>query len=326
MDLTSRERFIATFAGTSLCSPPLWGDGIREDVVADWASQGVCPDADWERALGIERFEVVQPDLRHADFSFTPVTDPEPAQTCPVDDLGRYPRDWDQQVVSFATRDFAVGLRVSRGLFLTFGVADWNSLAPLLIALHDEPETMSHRLREAAEFATRVLQRAYDSVKFDFVVFSEPIASNFAPVISPEMLRRVCGAAYEALLSQARKAGVSHVVFQTYGSTAPLIPAFKDLGGSILWSGESGVAGVSYPYIRNRYGGMLGLIGGIDSAILSLDENEMERCLELDVVPLLAQGRYLPLLDGRVRRGISFESYARYRHLLKDVVARACGP
>jgi len=326
VDLTSRERFVATFAGTSRCSPPLWGDGIRDDVVEDWASQGVCPDADWERTLGIERFEVVQPDLRHVDFSFTPVTNPEPVQTCPADDIRRYPRDWDQQVVSFSTRDFAVGLRVSRGLFLTFGVADWNSLAPLLIALHDEPETMSHRLREAAEFAMQVLQRAYDSVKFDFVVFSEPIASNCAPVISPEMLRGVCGAAYKVLLDQARKAGVSHVVFQTYGNTASLIPAFRDLGASIFWSGESGVAGVSYPRIRNRYGGALGLIGGIDSAILSLNENEMERRLELDVVPLLEQGRYLPLLDGRVRRGVSYQSYAKYRHLLKDVVARACGP
>jgi hypothetical protein len=43
------------------------------------------------------------------------------------------------------------------------------------------------------------------------------------------------------------------------------------------------------------------------------------REVENKVPPLLAQGGYVPLADGRVRKNIPFEKYTYYRQLLEKV-------
>ena len=50
----------------------------------------------------------------------------------------------------------------------------------------------------------------------------------------------------------------------------------------------------------------------------------MESAAELEkwVPPLLGDGGYIPLADGRVRKDMPFENYAYYRRLLKQVTPR----
>jgi hypothetical protein len=42
--------------------------------------------------------------------------------------------------------------------------------------------------------------------------------------------------------------------------------------------------------------------------------------LEGKVPPLLAEGGYVPLADGRVREDITFSDYSYYRQLLKEII------
>jgi hypothetical protein len=323
MGVTGRERFLAVMSGSGSVPPPLWGDGIREDVREEWQQEGIALDYDIDGELGIDRHDVVQPDIGHPTFALIPPRETTPSLISSADSLDRYPEDWGRQVERFRDRSYAVGLRVSRGLFLSCGVEDWRSLAPLLYEIKDAPDRIAARMSSASQFAAEVLETAYEEIGFDFVLFSEPIASNFAPVISSADLLAVCGEGYCLLGEQARSHGVTNVLFQTYGNTPTLLPAFLACGATAFWSGEVGPSGVSYPTIRERNGDGLGLIGGLDMSILTLDEAEMEHRVREFVLPLIENGRYLPLLDGRVRTGVPFRAYRNYRKLLARLIEDA---
>ena len=63
----------------------------------------------------------------------------------------------------------------------------------------------------------------------------------------------------------------------------------------------------------------LRLIGGIDLDVLREGKEAIRREVEQKVPPLLEQGGYVPLADGRVREDIPFENYVYYRELLERV-------
>jgi hypothetical protein len=68
-----------------------------------------------------------------------------------------------------------------------------------------------------------------------------------------------------------------------------------------------------------EYGKKLRLIGGIDLDVLRQDKEAIRVEVEEKVPPLLAQGGYVPLADGRVREDIPLENYLYYRELLQRV-------
>ncbi len=76
---------------------------------------------------------------------------------------------------------------------------------------------------------------------------------------------------------------------------------------------------MDYLRIRREYGPRLGLIGGLDGDVLRTTPAAIQREVEEKVVPLLEQGCYIPMADGRVRDDVPFENYAFYRRLLEEV-------
>ena len=77
---------------------------------------------------------------------------------------------------------------------------------------------------------------------------------------------------------------------------------------------------MDYQDIRAEHGADLGLIAGIDLDILRGNKQEIRRQIEARVSPLLVQGRYVPLADGRVREDIPYEHYVYYRRLLENMI------
>ncbi|MCP4903087.1 MAG: hypothetical protein GY906_39490, partial [bacterium] len=68
------------------------------------------------------------------------------------------------------------------------------------------------------------------------------------------------------------------------------------------------------------FGTDLRLIGGIDLDVLRQDRAAIRRELETKVPPLLAEGRYIPLADGRVRADMPFDNYLYYREFLARLI------
>ena len=319
--MTSRERFLRTLAGEPVDRPPLWEEGIREDVLAAWVEQGAPLDS-LRQEFDYDHRILIQPDISTPRFYVTPASK---ADDLPADTPERYPDNWSDLVKTCKDRDFPVGLRISRGLLLTLGVGEWRTLAPVLFACADEPERVAALMNDAARFAVSVLQRAFDEIVFDYVVFSEPIASNAGPVVGPWTFCAVCGDAYRRLVDCVRERDIKWIIFQTYGDARPLLPEALNIGCDVMWIGEQANTGIDYRRLRDSIGIDVGLIGGLENGLLLDDPGEMERTLRRIVPPLIAQGRYLPLLDGRVRDYVPFESYRTYRRTLLDIVADTCG-
>jgi hypothetical protein len=77
---------------------------------------------------------------------------------------------------------------------------------------------------------------------------------------------------------------------------------------------------MDYRHLRREFGHELRLIGGIDLDALREGKTAIRREIEEKVPPLLADGGYIPLADGRVREDVTFENYSYYRQLLKQVI------
>ena len=71
--------------------------------------------------------------------------------------------------------------------------------------------------------------------------------------------------------------------------------------------------------LRREFGRDLRLIGGIDLDVLRLDKEAIKREVHEKLPPLLAQGGFVPLADGRVRADVPLENYIYYRRLFEKV-------
>jgi hypothetical protein len=76
---------------------------------------------------------------------------------------------------------------------------------------------------------------------------------------------------------------------------------------------------MDYRDLRREFGRDLRLIGGVDLDVLRLDKESIKREVYEKVPPLLADGGFVPLADGRVRKDIPLENYLYYRRLFEEV-------
>jgi hypothetical protein len=80
---------------------------------------------------------------------------------------------------------------------------------------------------------------------------------------------------------------------------------------------------MDYKQIRQEFGKGLRLIGGIDSDTLRQNRQDIYREVMDIVPPLLEDGGFIPLADGRVREDVTFDNYTYYRKLLESVTNKS---
>jgi uroporphyrinogen decarboxylase len=327
--VNTRQRFLETLRYGQPDRFPYFDYTIREDVLACWHRQGLLPDADVESMFGLERWEIVGP---HSRVELDLRARPEFRGRLQTRDdwerlkghydpasPGRYPANWADLLVSWQQRDYPLGLIVWRGIFLPLQVGEWDTLTDLLYLFYDDPVLVEEMVTTLADFNLATLERALTEVEWDFVLFEEPVASNHAPVISPAHYRRFCLPHLKRIAERVQAAGVDLLVADSRGAIAPLIPVWLEAGLNTLWLGAVAASGLDYRQMRQRHGRDVRLIGGLDWRIMNRDRAAVKREVMGVVPPLLAQGGYIPFLDGRVRTGMSFANYAYYRQLLREL-------
>jgi hypothetical protein len=327
--MNTRQRFLETLRYGRPDRFPYLDYTIRDDVLATWGRDGLHSHRDVARRFELERLERVGP---HCDVELDLRARPEYEgrlrgradweRLCKCFDPGtpaRYPLDWVDRVQGWRERTHPLGLVVWRGLFLPLQVGDWATLTDLLYLLHDDPLLVEEMLASIAEFNLSVLERALREVDWDFALFEEPIAGNYGPVVSPAHYRRFCLPHMKRIADRVRAAGIDLLVADSQGAVGTLVPLWLEAGLNALWLGDVAASGLDYLELRRRYGRDLRLVGGIDIRVLSRDRSTVEHEVMRLVPPLLEQGGYIPLLDGRVRRAASFENYVRYRELLCEL-------
>lgn len=321
--MSSRRRFRETMCYGEPDRVPYFEEGIRPDVLHAWRAQGLAKDADLSRMFPSDRLERIQPDLNPIPewvARFTRITDLKKFQRS-LNLFGkiRLPGKWPQRMRARQSRDHVLMLYVHRGFFLTMGVRNWRTFSELMFMLTERPELVRERMRIQGEFSARLVERLLGRVKIDAAIFSEPIGGNDRPLISPKMYEEIVLTSYEPVLAVLRRFEVETIIFQTYANARILIPSILNRGFNCLWACEVNIEAMDYRSLRKEFGRDLRLIGGIDLDALRQSKAAIRREVEEKVPPLIADGGYVPLADGRVRADVPFENYAYYRRLLEKI-------
>lgn len=318
--MNNRERFTKTIHYDTPDRIPYFEEGIRAETLDAWREQGMPADFDPQAQFPSDGREEIKLDVDpHPYFKVWPSTMKE------LDSLGNYldptdprrlPKNWDAR--RLRNHDDVLMVRVHEGLFLSLGVGDGASFTRLMYQLADQPEFVRKYMRIQGAFAAALAERVLREVQFDAMVFSEPIGDNNGALISPRMYEDFVLPSYEPLLELARRYGVKTIICRTYANMKVLIPSLLKWGIDCLWACEVEQSVMNYPTLRREFGKDLKLIGGIDLDALREGKDAIRRAMD-EITPLVAEGGFIPLADGRVRPDVPYEHYAYYRKLLREI-------
>ena len=319
----SRGRFLEKMRYATPDRVLYFEEGIRESVLESWRAQGLPPDADLSKMFHTDLRVEIRPELSpHPKPDNWPTSQrdlPDFQKRLDPTDPHRIPPDWPEQVQQMKKQDSVRMLRVHRGFFQSMGVNDWRRFNELIFLLSDDPNFVRQAMMIQGEFAAKIAERVLADIEIDAAIFSDPIGGNHGPLISPRMYEEFVLKSYQPVLNVLKQNGVEVFIFRTYANARLLIPSILKWGINCLWACEVNIQAMDYIDLRRTYGRELRLIGGIDLDVLRSGKDAIRRELERIVPPLLADGGYVPLADGRVREDIPFENYAFYRHFLEQV-------
>lgn len=304
---------------------PYFEEGIRDEVLRAWRDQGLSTGVDLAAMFPSDRREEPEVDLHPipnlADWPRT-VSDLDLLRSrLDPEDPARLTPDWATHVKAGDDRDYVLMLEVHEGFFLSMGVYGWDRFAEVMRLTIEDPRFVHASLEAQGDFAARLAERLLREVTMDAVVFSEPIGGNDRPLISPRMYEEFVLRSYEPLLDVLRRHAVETVIFRTYANARILIPSILKWGFNCLWACEVNTQAMDYRSLRREFGRDLRLIGGIDLDALRSGRDAICREIVEKVPPLLAEGGYVPLADGRIRADVPFEHYVYYRNLLANVTS-----
>ncbi len=321
--MNSRERFLETMRYGKPDHVPYFEEGLRNDVMRAWRRQGLAAESDLAKMFITDEREEIDLDVyprpsprrwpnNLADLAaFTKRLDPG--------DRSRLPNNWKKSVQGWKQRQHVLMMRLHQGFFLTMGVDGWQRFYELMKLIHNDPAFVREMMKVQAEFVAALTERALQDVEIDAAIFSEPIGDNNGPLISPKMFVDFVLSSYRPVLEVLHRHQVNIVILRTYANAHLLIPVLMEHGFDCLWACEVNMHSMDYRSLRKEFGRNLRLIGGIDLDVLREGKEAIRREVEEKVPPLLAEGGYIPLADGRVRADIPLENYIYYRKLLEKV-------
>jgi hypothetical protein len=320
--MNSRERFLTVIRGEQPDRPPLFQEGIREEVLSAWHNQGLLPGTKLDELFIYDKFEQLDPDVypnpEIFDWSNSQQVLTLLRQRLDPEDSRRLPDNWDELVENWKNRQSPLFMRIHPGLFLSLGIEDWRSFAPALLRLVDQPDFVRQILSLQADFAALLVERVLRQVDLDGVIFSEPIAANHGALISPGMYRSFGLESYTPVFNILRDYKVPGIIWRSYANPAQLLTEVVKYPFNAIWLCEVPSGTLTPAHVRQLAGSEVTLIGGIDSDILYRDERAIRQAI-VAVNPFVNAGRFIPLMDGRVREDVHYKNYAFYRQELQRV-------
>jgi hypothetical protein len=321
--MNSQERFNKIMKHEAVDRVPYFEEGIRDEVIEVWKKQGLSDNIKISTLFETDRREEIFPDMEPR-----PVLKKWPVTLQDLKDFKKYlnpsdpermPENWHKRINEDKNRDHVVMLRVHRGFFLSMGVGDWSRFMEVIFKLKKDPDFVHQALEIQAEFCAALTKKILNEIDVDAAVFSEPIGGNDHPLMSPTMYEEFVLNSYVPVMNVLKHHGVDTIIFRTFGNSRILIPKILQCGFNCLWACEVNIEAMDYRKLRKEFGNDLRLIGGIDLDTLRKDKESIKKEIENKVPPLLDQGGYIPLADGRIREDVPFENYVYYRQLLQKV-------
>jgi hypothetical protein len=324
--MNSRIRFLETLRLGTPDRVPYFEEGLREGVLSLWKQQGLPKRADLYQTFHYDRRE-------HIELDLDPHPEPRkwPGSRAELDGFrnrldpnkpNRLPGRWSDKVRAWRSRDHILILEVHNGFFLSMGVKGWKRFYEVIFLLKDDPQFVRELMEVQGHLSACLTERVLQDVDIDAALFLEPIGGSDRPLLSPQMYEEFALSRYEPVLEVLRNHRVENVIFFSFGNPRVLIPDALKRGFNCLWACETNPQTMDYRELRKEFGRDLRLIGGIDLDALRRGKEHIRREIEEKVPPLLEEGGYIPLADGRVREDIPYENYVYYRRLLEEVTQR----
>jgi uroporphyrinogen decarboxylase len=321
--MNSRERFLETMRFGRPDRVPYFEEGIRKEVLKAWRKQGLGVGADLTKMFTTDVREEIELDVDPHPWPKRWPTTPAELKAFQrrlnPNDPSRLPENWQARLPAWQQRDHVLMLRLHRGFFLTLGVEDWRRFYEVMALTRDNPAFVREFMQIQGEFVAALTERALADVEIDAAIFSEPIGGNNGPLISPRMYADLVLPGYQPVMQVLHRHNVSVIILRTYANARVLVPVLIENGFNCLWACETNAAAMDYRSIRREVGRDLRLIGGIDLDVLREGKDAIRREVEEKVPPLVKEGGYVPLADGRVREDIPLENYIYYRQFLEKV-------
>ena len=233
----------------------------------------------------------------------------------------RYPRDWEQ--AKAMARSTALPLTLLDPLSGTFGyysmLRNWMGTEGVSYLFYDDPALIEECLEFLTNFAIGVLTKAVQEIKFDFYYIHEDMSFKNGPLVSPDLFRRMFLPQYKRFIGFLKAHGVELVLVDTDGNHEVLIPLFLEAGVDGFGPIER-AADMDPVKLRQRYGKTFCMAGGVDKRAISKGKREIEEEVKRVIVPLIAQGGFIPSIDHSIPPDVSLENFRYYLKLKRQAI------
>jgi uroporphyrinogen decarboxylase len=191
-------------------------------------------------------------------------------------------------------------------------IRDWMGIENVSYLVYDDPKLFEEIVETIADCVVETNRCAFENgARYDAVSMWEDMCYNSGPLLSPEVFRRVLMPHYKRISELFHKHDTDVIWIDCDGKIDDLLPLWLEVGINCMFPIEVGTWGGDPVRFRKEYGKELLLMGGFDKHILARSKTEIEAEV-FRLMPLVAEGGYIPFCDHRVPPDVSLENYLFY--------------
>ena len=188
-------------------------------------------------------------------------------------------------------------------------------------AFYDDPGLIEAMMDHIADLIIMVMDRVLTDTKIDMFAFWEDMAYRGGSLISPRLVRKYMLPRYKRVIEFLKSRGVNLIGLDSDGDINQLIPIWMEAGVNLLWPFEV-QSGMDVCSVRREFGRELRILGGIDKRALACTHRDIELAVDA-VMPVVADGGYVPYLDHSCPPDISWGNFCYYMdYLSRRLVCR----
>jgi len=207
---------------------------------------------------------------------------------------------WDEGGLEFlrsGERDYAYGLHCGSLYGHVRNILGMQGSCYMLV--DDEP-LLDEIIDTVADVCYRSVEYALKAgAKFDFGHFWEDICFKSGPLIHPDVFRAKVGPHYKRITDLLHQYGIDIVSLDCDGKIDDLVPVWIDNGVNTMFPIEVGTWKASIAPWREKFGGKLRGVGGMDKKVFAYDREAIDAEVERQK-PLVELGGYIPCPDHRI--------------------------
>ena len=183
-------------------------------------------------------------------------------------------------------------------------------LETMLTTFYDDPEFMHDLINDRVEFYMRVYERAIRDTQPDMAFIWEDMSYKNGPLISPALFENFMLPGYRALTGYLKDMGIRHIIADSDGDVAKLMPLWAKGGVTAVLPFEVR-AGMDVTKIGEDFP-EIALLGGIDKHEIAKGKDNINHELDRVLPKMKKRGGYVAALDHWVPPDISLDDFRYY--------------